>query len=136
MDLLDDHYYNSPAWFNNNSTLYDRYNRSGPKVYVGEYAVTSGAGTGNVSAALAEAAFMCGFERNADVITMSSYAPLFVNVNDRKWNPDLICFDSARSYATPSYYVQQMFASSRPDRSYPTVVKAESAPFKPPAGKV
>ncbi len=136
MDLLDDHYYNSPAWLINNSTLYDRYDRSGPKVYVGEYAVTSGAGTGNLSAALAEAAFMCGFERNADVITMSSYAPLFVNVNDRKWNPDLICFDSARGYATPSYYVQQMFAQNRPDVSYPVKVESPVLPFNPPTGMI
>jgi alpha-L-arabinofuranosidase len=98
--------------------------------------VTSGAGTGNLAAALAEAAFMCGFERNADVITMTSYAPLFVNVNDRKWNPDLICFDSARSYGTPSYFVQQMFAGNRPDKSFRTDVSADPAPFEPPAGKI
>ena len=136
MEILDDHYYNSPGWFVNNAGIYDRYDRSGPKVYVGEYAVTSGAGNGNLAAALAEAAFMCGFERNADVITMTSYAPLFVNVNDRKWNPDLICFDSARSYGTPSYYAQQMFALNRPDKSYPTRVAAETTPYEPPAGMI
>src|SRR5438093_13105531 len=79
---------------------------------------------------------MCGMERNSDVITMSSYAPLFVNVNDRKWNPDLICFDSASSYGTPSYYVQRMFSQNRPDTTYPTNVTPESAPFTPPSGMI
>ena len=76
---------------------------------MGEYAVTQGAGKGNLLAALGEAAFITGMERNADVVTMASYAPLLVNDNDRKWNPDAIVFNSAQAYGTPSYWVQQMF---------------------------
>ncbi|MFN3648209.1 MAG: alpha-L-arabinofuranosidase C-terminal domain-containing protein [Armatimonadota bacterium] len=115
MDILDDHYYNNPQWFWANTGLYDRRDRKGPKIYVGEFAVTQNAGTGNLAAAVAEAAFMTGLERNADLVQMASYAPLFVNVRDRKWNPDAIPFDTSRSYGTPSYYVQKLFAENRPD---------------------
>ena len=78
-------------------TLYDR---KGPKVYVGEYAVTQGCGQGNLRGALGEAAFMTGMERNTDVVVMASYAPLFANINYKSWNPDLINFDSSRVYGT------------------------------------
>ena len=72
--------------------------------------MTSGYGTyGNLAAALGEAAFMTGMERNSDVVVMASYAPLFANVNYKKWNPDLMNFDSSRVYGLPSYYVQKMF---------------------------
>lgn len=128
MEIVDDHYYNSPAWFWNNMNRYDNAPRTGPKVYVGEYAVTSNCGKGNLRAALAEAAFMVGMERNADLITMSSYAPLFVNANDRRWNPDAIVFDSARSYGTPSYYVQKLFSEYRPDTAYPIAVSSIAPP--------
>ena len=120
MEVVDDHYYNAPAWFWSNVHLYDKGNRNGPKVYVGEYAVTQDCGKGNLKAGLAEAAFMTGLERNSDLVTMSSYAPLFVNVNDRNWNPDAIVFDDSRSYGTPSYWVQKLFASNRPDTLLPT----------------
>ena len=122
IDILDDHYYNSPGWFWASTGLYDRADRTGPKIYVGEYAVTQQCGTGNLRAALAEAAFMTGLERNSDVVMMSSYAPLFVNVNDRKWNPNAIVFDGAHSYGTPSYHVQQLFARNRPDVNLTTDV--------------
>jgi alpha-N-arabinofuranosidase len=110
IDILDEHYYSTPEWFILNANLYDRYDRTGPKILVGEYAVTAKCGMGNLRAAIAEAAFMTGIERNADIVVMAAYAPLFVNVNDRTWNPDLIGFDSARCYGTPSYYVQQLFS--------------------------
>ncbi|GIV17411.1 MAG: alpha-N-arabinofuranosidase [Armatimonadota bacterium] len=113
IDILDEHYYSSPEWFISQANRYDRYNRAGPKIFVGEYAVTQGCGTGNLRAAIAEAAFMTGLERNGDIVVMAAYAPLFVNVNDRKWNPDLIGFDSSRCYGTPSYYVQKMFSIYR-----------------------
>lgn len=115
MDLVDEHYYSSPGWFWTNADRYDHADRKGPRIYVGEYAVTQACGRGNLRAALAEAAFMTGLQRNSDVVAMASYAPLFVNANDRRWNPDLIVFDSARSYGTPSYHVQQLFAENRPD---------------------
>jgi alpha-L-arabinofuranosidase len=121
-EIVDEHYYSSPEFFLNNASKYDTYDRRGPKVYVGEYAVTAGCGQGNLIAALGEAAFMTGMERNSDVVVMASYAPLFVNVNHRGWNPGLINFDSARAYGTPAYYVQQLFAQHRPDRVLPVTV--------------
>jgi alpha-L-arabinofuranosidase len=127
IDILDEHYYSTPEWFILNANLYDRYDRNGPKIFVGEYAVTAKCGTGNLRAAIAEAAFMTGFERNADVVVMAAYAPLFVNVNDRTWNPDLIGFDSARCYGTPSYYVQQLFSRYRGTHVLPTRVQAPNA---------
>jgi alpha-L-arabinofuranosidase len=127
IDIVDDHFYNSPGWFWMNTRLYDRYDRTGPKVYVGEYAVTQNCGRGNLRAALAEAAFLTGLERNSDIVKMASYAPLFVNVNDRKWNPDAIVFDGARSYGTPSYYVQMVFAENRPDVVLPVALPEEPA---------
>ncbi|HTQ08986.1 MAG TPA: alpha-L-arabinofuranosidase C-terminal domain-containing protein [Fimbriimonadaceae bacterium] len=120
--IVDEHYYSSPGFFFENADRYDRYDRRGPKVYVGEYAVTEGAGQGNLIAALGEAAFMTGMERNSDVVEMASYAPLFADVNHKGWNPDLICFDNERSYGTPSYYVQQMFSLNRGDRVLPTTI--------------
>lgn len=119
IEILDEHYYHSPQWFLENAGRYDSYDRKGPKIYVGEYAVTQGAGTGNLISGLAEAAFMTGMERNSDIVTMASYAPLFVHVNDRKWNPDAIVFDNLRSYGTPSYYVQKLFAQHRPNVNVP-----------------
>ncbi len=112
IDYIDEHYYDTPQFFMKNATKYDRYVRTGPKIYVGEYAVTKGCGYGNLIAALGEAAFMTGFERNSDVVKMASYAPLYVNTNDRKWNPDAIVYNSSQVYGTPSYYVQKMFSQN------------------------
>jgi alpha-L-arabinofuranosidase len=114
-----------------NAGFYDHYDRSGPKVFVGEYAVTNGAGKGNLMAALGEAAFMTGLERNADVVKMASYAPLFVNDNDRKWNPDAIVFNHAQSYGTPSYYAQKMFASNKGDIALPVSLNMPDSAPKP-----
>jgi alpha-L-arabinofuranosidase len=136
VDLLDEHFYNSPEWFAANAGRYDHRDRSGPRIYLGEYAVTQKCGQGNLRAALAEAAFMTGLERNADLVTMASYAPLFVNVRDRKWNPDAIGFDSAASYGTPSYYVQRMFAGSRGDVALPAEVEGTALPAPPSPGAV
>ena len=113
VETIDEHYYSDPNFFFSNASRYDSYDRKGPKVYVGEYAVTQGAGSGNHIAAIAEAAFMTGMERNSDHVIMASYAPLFANVNAKAWNPDLIYFDSNKVYGTPSYYVQKMFAQNR-----------------------
>jgi alpha-L-arabinofuranosidase len=114
MDVLDEHYYDSPEFFMRNATRYDAYDRKkSPKIYVGEYAVTQGCGKGNLRAAVGEAAFMTGMERNSDIVVMASYAPLFVNCGWRQWNPDAIDFDNARVYGTPSYHVQKMFSANR-----------------------
>lgn len=112
VDLLDEHYYRNPQWFINQYNKYDTYSRTGAKIYVGEYAVTSDCGLGNLSAAIGEAVFMAGMEKNSDIVPLNSYAPIFVNVNDRKWNPDMICFDASAVYCTPSYYVQKLFANN------------------------
>lgn len=122
VEIVDEHYYNNPQFFLQQASRYDRYDRKGPKIYVGEYAVTQGCGQGNLIAALGEAAFITGMERNADMVIMASYAPLFVNANDRNWNPDAIVFDSARSYGTPSYWVQRLFSQNRGDVVVPTKV--------------
>ncbi len=113
MDIVDEHYYSSPAWFASQAHRYDTYDRKGPKIFVGEYACTQDCGLGNLKAALGEAAFMTGMERNSDVVVMASYAPLFVHVNNRAWSPDLINFDASGCYGTPSYYAQKMFAENR-----------------------
>ncbi len=124
IELLDEHYYNSPEYFFAHTRQYDSYDRDKYKVYVGEYAVTSGCGQGNLIAAVAEAAFMTGMERNGDVVAMSSYAPLFVHPAWRTWNPNAIVFDSGRAYGTPSYWVQAMFAANRADRAVEVSVDA------------
>jgi alpha-L-arabinofuranosidase len=115
VDINDEHYYNSPEFFMAGAALYDKYDRKGPKIYVGEYAVTQNCGRGNLRAALGEAAFMTGLERNSDVVIMASYAPLLVNVGWRQWNPNAIQFDNHRVCGTPSYYVQAMFSQARGD---------------------
>ncbi len=127
MDVVDEHYYPDPTFFEQQSTRYDSYSRTGPKVFVGEYAVTSGSGNGNLAGALGEAAFMTGMERNSDVVIMASYAPLFANLNNKDWNPDLIYFTGTQVYGTPSYYVQQMFSLNRGDVVLPTAVVAPAA---------
>jgi len=111
VDLVDEHYYMAPDWFFANATRYDSYDRKGPKVFAGEYASHDHA-TGkanNFLAALSEAAFMTGLERNADVVHLATYAPLFAHADAWQWNPDLIWFDNLRVMRTPSYYVQQMY---------------------------
>jgi alpha-L-arabinofuranosidase len=133
VQISDEHYYGPPAFFIDNTSKYDSYSRSGPKVYVGEYAVTTGGGHGNLAGALAEAAFMTGMERNADIVSMASYAPLFANVNAENWNPNLIYFNNSQAYGTPSYYVQQLFSLNRGDVVLPAAVSMTStitnAPF-------
>lgn len=111
VDLVDEHYYMNPDWFFNNAARYDNYDRKGPKVFAGEYASHdhSSGKANNFLAALSEAAFMTGLERNADVVHLATYAPLFAHVDAWQWNPDLIWFDNLRMMRTPNYYVQQMY---------------------------
>jgi alpha-L-arabinofuranosidase len=119
MEIIDEHYYSSAAFFEQQSTRYDNYDRNGPKVFVGEYAATAGAGglpTGLLGNSIGEAAFMTGMERNSDIVHMSSYAPLFANVGNTQWNPDLIGYDQIRSFGSTSYWVQQMFARNVGDK--------------------
>jgi alpha-L-arabinofuranosidase len=123
MDVIDEHYYDSPAFFASQASRYDDYDRNGPKVFVGEYAVTAGAGnlpTGYLGGSIGEAAFMTGLERNSDVVTMASYAPLLAFVGHTQWNPDLIGFDRLKSFGSTSYWVQRMFAANIGDHVLPT----------------
>jgi alpha-L-arabinofuranosidase len=129
-DIVDDHYYDTPEWFMRHASQYDKKDRNGPKVFVGEYAVTKNCGLGNLRGAIGEAVFMTGLERNSDEVVMASYAPLLVNLNRRAWNPDLINFDSSKWYGLPGYYVQKLFAENRGDVSLPTTV--ESPEIEPP----
>jgi alpha-L-arabinofuranosidase len=135
-DIVDEHFYDSPEWFMRQATHFDKYDRKGPKTFVGEYAVTRNCGLGNLRGALGEAAFMTGLERNSDQVIMASYAPLLVNLNHRAWNPDLINFDSSRWYGLPSYYVQKLFAENRGDISLPTTVDAPRAERETPRGMI
>ncbi|AMR31299.1 alpha-L-arabinofuranosidase [Mucilaginibacter sp. PAMC 26640] len=117
-DILDEHYYQSPKWFLDNAKRYDNYDRQGPKIFAGEYAAQSKGGgspenKNNWDCALSEAAFMTGLERNADIVNMASYAPLFAHVDGWQWKPDLIWFDNLKSYGSPSYYVQQLFGVNK-----------------------
>lgn len=112
VQLVDEHYYRSADWFISKYNKYDNMSRAGAKIYVGEYATTVGCGLGNYGAAMGEAVYMIGMEKNSDLVTMNSYAPMFVNVNDRKWTPDLINYNASAFYCTPSYYVQQLFAAN------------------------
>ena len=132
IEILDEHYYSSPEFFMASAARYDKYKRDAHKIYVGEYAVTNGCGQGNLRAAVGEAAFMTGMERNSDVVVMASYAPLFTRTDAKKWNPDLIDFDSARAYGIPSYWVQQMFSANRGKVVLPCEVACTTA-AKPPA---
>lgn len=120
VDLVDEHIYASPEWFLANSDRYDSYDRQGPKVMVGEYAAHVTGRRNNLQAALAEAAFMTGLERNSDVVHMASYAPLFNRMGWSQWVPDLIWFNDKQVYGTPSYYVQKMFSTNRADIVLPS----------------
>ncbi|MDD4970552.1 MAG: alpha-L-arabinofuranosidase C-terminal domain-containing protein [Paludibacter sp.] len=110
-DLVDEHYYKNPEWFLSNANRYDNYDRKGPKVFAGEYACHPASKKNDFEGALSEAAFMTGFERNADVVQMCTYAPLFAHVDAWQWRPDLIWFDNLHSVKTPNYYVQQLYST-------------------------
>ncbi|WP_370457812.1 alpha-L-arabinofuranosidase C-terminal domain-containing protein [Dysgonomonas sp. 216] len=110
-DLVDEHYYRDPKWFLNNAGRYDNYDRKGPAVFAGEYACHdhSTGKQNSFRSALCEAAFMTGLERNADIVHMCTYAPLFAHVDGWQWRPDMIWFDNLRMMKTPNYYVQQLY---------------------------
>jgi alpha-L-arabinofuranosidase len=113
-DLVDEHFYRPERWFLAQGNRYDKYDRKGPKVFAGEYACHgSGKKWNHFHASLMEAAFMTGLERNADVVRMATYAPLFAHVEGWQWRPDMIWFDNLRSVRTCSYYVQQLYSLHR-----------------------
>ncbi len=110
VDLVDEHYYRPEKWFLEGAARYDNYDRKGPKVFAGEYACHPRNRKNNFESALSEAAFMTGFERNADVVHMCTYAPLFAHVDGWQWRPDLIWFDNLKSVKSINYYVQQLYS--------------------------
>lgn len=113
-DLVDEHFYRPESWFLTQGARYDNYDRKGPKVFAGEYACHGkGKKWNHYHAALLEAAFMTGLERNADIVHMATYAPLFAHVEGWQWRPDMIWFDNLNSVRTTSYYVQQLFAHNK-----------------------
>ncbi|MCG3043236.1 carbohydrate binding domain-containing protein [Streptomyces sp. S1A] len=122
VEMVDEHYYNSPAWFLENNERYDSYDRHGPKVFLGEYASQDN----RFRNSLAEAAFMTGLERNADIVEMASYAPLLANTDYVQWSPDLIWFDNARSWGSTGYETQKLFMTNTGDRVVPS--RASSTP--------
>ena len=134
-EFIDEHYYQSPDWFFRNAGRYDGYDRKGPKVFAGEYAAHNkeepqAESRNTWLSALAEAAFMTGLERNADIVQMSSYAPLLAHVDAWQWRPDLIWFDNLRSVATPNYHVQKLFSVNKGSQVVPILDKGQ-----PLAGK-
>ncbi len=117
VDMVDEHYYKSPEWFRSNASRYDKYDRKGPKVFAGEYAAHAENDPNSWEAALSEAAFMTGLERNADVVYQATYAPLFAHVEGWQWRPDLIWFDNLSSVRSANYYVQQLYGEKEWFRS-------------------
>lgn len=117
-DAFDEHYYRSASEMERDANHYDDYDRNGPKIFVGEWATREGFPTTNFNAALGDAAWMTGMERNSDVVVMSCYAPLFVNVNPggMQWKSDLIGYDALKSYGSPAYYAQVMFNAYKGDQ--------------------
>lgn len=132
VDMVDEHYYNSPQWFLQNNDRYDSYDRNGPKVFLGEYA-----SQGNTfKNALTEAAFMTGLERNADVVKLASYAPLFANEDYVQWRPDLIWFNNHASWNSANYEVQKLFMTNVGDRVVPSTATGTPSLLAPITGAV
>ena len=123
-DMVDEHYYESVGWFLNNQDYYDNYDRTAPKVYLGEYAVR--VGKGGIDCALAEAAYLCGIERNADVVVMTSYAPLLSKNGHSNWSPDMMYFDNHHIDKTPSYWTQWLFGNYSGDTYLSTAVELQT----------
>lgn len=119
-DLVDEHYYRPPEWFLANAARYDSYDPKGPKVFAGEYACHTQSRKNSFEAALCEAAFMTGLERNAAVVHMTAYAPLFAHYDNWQWRPDLIWFDNLNVVRTPSWHVQQLYSTLKGTHVLPT----------------
>ncbi|MCX5598181.1 carbohydrate binding domain-containing protein [Streptomyces phaeochromogenes] len=132
VDMVDEHYYNSPQWFLQNNDRYDSYDRNGPKVFLGEYA-----SQGNTfKNALSEAAFMTGLERNADIVKLASYAPLLANEDYVQWRPDLIWFNNHASWNSANYEVQKLFMRNVGDRVVPSTATGTPSLSGPITGAV
>ena len=127
--IVDEHYYEKPAWFWSNLQRYDGYDRAKSKVYLGEYAAHDDGRVNTLRSALAEAAYMTSLERNGDVVQLSSYAPLLAKQGRTQWRPDLIYFDNSKILLTANYYVQQMFGQNPGDLYFPGGTAATTLQF-------
>lgn len=127
VDLVDEHFYRPESWFLNEGARYDNYDRKGPKVFAGEYACHgNGKKWNHFYTSLLEAAFMTGMERNADIVHMATYAPLFAHVEGWQWRPDMIWFDNLNSVKTVSYYVQQLFSLNKGTHVLPLTINGKA----------
>ncbi len=127
VDLVDEHFYRPESWFLSQGNRYDNYDRKGPKVFAGEYACHGkGKKYNHFNAALLEAAFMTGLERNADIVHMATYAPLFAHVEGWQWRPDMIWFDNLNSVRTCSYYVQQLYSHNKGSHVVPLTMNKKA----------
>lgn len=127
VDLVDEHFYMSPEWFQQNAKRYDSFDRNGPIIFPGEYAAHGPDGKYPSSrntwlSALSEAAFMTGFERNADIVHMCAYAPLLAHIDAWQWRPDLIWFDNLNVFGTPNYYVHKLYATHKGTHVVPALI--------------
>ncbi len=121
--MVDEHYYQTPGWFIHNQDFYDRYDRTKSKVYLGEYAAHLPGRPNNIETALSEALYLTSVERNADVVNMTSYAPLLAKEGYTQWNPDLIYFNNTEVKPTVGYYVQKLYGNNSGDSYIPSQVK-------------
>ncbi|MCC9135606.1 alpha-L-arabinofuranosidase C-terminal domain-containing protein [Pontibacter silvestris] len=121
--MVDEHYYQSPGWFINNQDFYDRYDRAGTKVYLGEYAAFVDDRRMNIESALSEALYLSAIERNGDVVSMTSFAPLLAKEHHTSWNPDLIYFNNTEVKPTVDYYVQKLYSLNSGDTYVPAKVE-------------
>lgn len=126
-DLVDEHFYRDEHWFLSHGLRYEGYDRKGPKVFAGEYACHGkGKKWNHFETSLYEAAFMTDLERNADVVDMATYAPLFAHVDGWQWRPDMIWYDNTRMFKTVSYYVQQMYACNKGTNVLPLTMNGKA----------
>ncbi|WP_112267089.1 alpha-L-arabinofuranosidase C-terminal domain-containing protein [Lentzea terrae] len=132
VQMVDEHYYNSPSWFLENNNRYDSYDRNGPKVFLGEYASQDN----KYFNALTEAAFMTGLERNADVVKLASYAPLLSNEDYVQWRPDMIWFNNHASWGSASYETQKLFMNNVGDEVVPSTASATPSTQAPITGAI
>ena len=149
-DLVDEHFYRNEEWFLSHGLRYESYDRKGPKVFAGEYACHGkGKKWNHYETSLYEAAFMTDLERNADIVHMATYAPLFAHIDGWQWRPDMIWYDNLRMFRSVSYYVQQMYAMNRGTNVLPITMQGKpvagqegqdglfaSAVFDKPSGQV
>ncbi len=125
--MTDEHYYESTGWFMHHRNYYDNYDRRGTKVYLGEWAASTKVKRPNVETALAEALYMTDLERNADVVVMSSYAPMLCKEGHHNWDPNMIYFDNIKIKTTPAYEIQRIFGNYCGDRYITSTIKSEKS---------